>query len=209
MNLQAVSILHANLQLDGESLAASEEFGGRNSAEIETGIFLMALVRRIKPLVILQSGTHFGFSSCWMSIGLKDNWIPCPHRQPGHLYTCDVGDYDQRPEKLWQRCGVEQFATNYVIDSLKFEPPIQFADFIFLDADHGKQFVVDEWNHYRQYFNPMKITVAFHDSRLDPREADAISEIMAHHLPNYRHTAHFAMRNLRGLDLITLSNENY
>src|SRR5258708_3945530 len=63
-----------------------ERFGGGMAIELEVGEFLNALVRMTKPSIVVETGTHKGFSTLMIAQALKANG-------KGHLYTFDLTDY--------------------------------------------------------------------------------------------------------------------
>jgi len=90
--------------------------------------------------------------------------------------------------------------------------------------------VVAEWNAFAPFLNPKRCLVAFHDTRLDPREAvgvkrihdrltlgderlflpelrDAMTFDTGVYLPDYKYVSLMPLRNMRGLDILFLSNE--
>ena len=212
MNLQAWSYLMEGLTKDGvDCHSMRDDLGNGNAVEWETAIFLYGLIRRINPTNIIETGRHYGLSSCMMAMALKDNYIDYPNRQPGHIYTCDPDSYNGRPEEIWAKCEVSEYITNYIGNSYSYCPKMNGpADVIFYDADHSAEALVNEFMHFSQYMSDKKIYLLWHDGRLDPREAEGIRQIKKDLIPllTYKHMGHFAMRNFRGFDIIYLSNED-
>ena len=208
MNIDAVKILLEGSHSDGvDCTSADVKYGSGSEIEVETGLFLYGLLRRYNPRVGVETGTHRGYSSAWLALAMKDAVAFFPGRRPGVLFTVDVGEYEGEPEDLWQKLGLSNIH-HHIGDSLRFQPPIAPIDFLWLDADHGTEFIVNEWEHFKPWFNPHKMMVGFHDTRLDVREGAAVKEIFQQHMPgHYRHGCHLPMRNMRGLDLIFLTNE--
>lgn len=106
--------------------------------EHEVGEFLYGLVRMMKPLFILETGTHWGISASYMAAGLKDNnW--------GKIITIelDEGNYN-RAKLLFSQLELTDYvkpvnmaAENYDSDERRFdliwldtEPHLRFAEFI-------------------------------------------------------------------------------
>src|SRR5262245_38063786 len=77
-------------------------FGRGMAVELEVGELLNSIVRTIKPKIVVETGTHKGFSSLMIAQALKDN-------EGGHLYTIDVKDYGVSSE--FSRFGLSSFAT--------------------------------------------------------------------------------------------------
>ena len=132
----------------------------------------------------------------------------------------DVNEYDGKPEKLWERLGLRNII--HAIDNsedpkiakkyLGKMPPREFA---WLDADHAAEAIWREYNHYLPYFSAKKMVLGFHDTDLDKRMPAGV-DLIVNDLTKrradgsgWKHISHVPMRNMRGLDLIYLSNENY
>lgn len=197
---------------------APEEFGNGNAVEVESGILLYAMTRRYRPTYCMETGTHRGYGSSWIGSALRDNAASYPNLPVGHLFTVDS---DVRPNQLemrhdlWESVGVRSFITSIVDDSRKPAPYLprilreKGIDFLYLDADHSAENLMLEWEGFFPYLNRQKILIAFHDSRLDPREAIGITNIMELRevKRKYRHIKHFPLRNMRGIDFLLLTNE--
>lgn len=202
MNLDRLTFLLSGMTRDGcDCYTAAPEFGGGNALEVETGMFLYALTLRLKPRCVVQTGTHYGYSSAWITAALADNYAAYPEKGPGHLYTWDKDDADGRANALLVRLGLRNLATLYIGDTADLSsgtsdlPPI---DFLYLDADHTTEAVLAEWQRFSPRLAPNAL-VGFHDTRLDIREAEAVRVIE-------EYTGHVALklRNLRGFDLLQI-----
>lgn len=188
---------------------ANDQYGGRNAVEIETGIFLYGLVRRFLPHTIVETGTHMGFASACMALALED---AIPSRGKACVLTVDMGPYSQS-KNLWTRLDLQDWILPVIGDSStwKYEwaEPI---DLLFLDADHGTEFVFKEYLNYFPHFSREKVIILFHDTTLDSRVAPAIQQCLSlfsddPSIRGYRTVSHVPLRNLRGLDMLFLSNE--
>jgi len=148
-------------------------FGGGMAIELEVGEFLNSLVRMTKPAVVVETGTHKGFSTLMISQALKANG-------KGHLYTFDLTDYGVMKE--CEQFGVASLVTFAKGDSAagisKLSPTVKNIDFLWLDADHSTEAVIKELNAALPMLRKGTL-VAFHDIITDPREAKAIAEIRA------------------------------
>lgn len=146
-------------------------FGGGMAIELEVGEFLNALVRMTKPAVVVETGTHKGFSTLMIAQALKANG-------KGHLYTADLEDHGVAKE--CEQFGVASFVTFTKGDSAavisKLSPAVKNIDFLWLDADHSMEAVIKELNAALPMLRKGTL-VAFHDVITDPREAKAIEEI--------------------------------
>lgn len=221
MNLEAIQVLLSGMEPDGvDCLTADHTYGHGNAIEVETGIFLYGLVRRLKPRNILETGTHWGYSSAWLALALADNCISLPaDRGPGFVVTIDVNEYEKKPETLWGKLGLNNIF--HVIGSsedpetyTRMGPPGAF-DFFYMDADHAAEAIVREFDGARHLLNPRRTLLAFHDTRLDVRMDAGISVILQKlnalrkQGQGWDNIQHFSMRNLRGFDMILLTNGEY
>lgn len=146
-------------------------FGGGMAIELEVGEFLNALVRMAKPGIVVETGTHKGFSTLMIAQALKANG-------KGHLYTADLVDHGVLKE--CRQFGVESFVTFTKGDSAvaisKLSPRVKNIDFLWLDADHSVEAVTKELNAALPMLRKGTL-VAFHDIITDPREAQAVLAI--------------------------------
>lgn len=146
-------------------------FGGGMAIELEVGEFLNALVRMTKPAIVVETGTHKGFSTLMIAQALKANG-------KGHLYTADLTDHGVMKE--CEQFGVGSLVTFSKGDSCimisKLAPRVKNIDFLWLDADHSTEAVLKELNAAIPLLKRGAL-VAFHDIITDPREAKAVLEI--------------------------------
>lgn len=148
-----------------------ERFGGGWAVELEVGEFLNALVRMTKPAIVVETGTHKGFSTLMIAQALKANG-------KGYLYTVDLVDHGVIKE--CRQFGVESFVTFMKGDSAAaistLSPRVKNIDFLWLDADHSTESVLKELNAALPMLRQGTL-VAFHDIITDPREAKAVLSI--------------------------------
>lgn len=206
MNLEALKILLEGSTTDGvDCHSAAIEYGNGSAVEVETGIFLYGFVRRLHPAVIVETGTHWGFSSAFIGLALVDAAKDYP-RQLGHLFTVDSNGYDGKPERLWESIGVNHVITHHIGNSFEYIPPRNDADFLWLDADHAAEAIITEFEKFFAHCNPNGVWLAFHDTRLDVRMDPGIEAIKIHPLVKTRYSQvnHVKMRNFRGFDLLQM-----
>lgn len=221
MNLEAMRILTEGSQPDGtDCTTVATEYGGGNAIEGETGLFLYGLVRRYKPANILETGTHWGYSSAWLALAMKDNWETYPNQHPGAVVTLDMSTYDGKPQRLWERVGVDHLIFSRTANS---EDPNSYKDIqpdgvfgmFYMDADHAAEAIVKEFNGALRLLNRQRCLLVFHDTRLDERMDKGIGALlrqlgqMRSVKSGWDNIQHFAMRNMRGLDMILLTNGEY
>lgn len=118
----------------------------------EEGELLYALVRGIKPKFCVETGTHKGLSSHYISQALKDNG-------EGHLVTCDPINWGQ--EQMREMSELREWFTFFQLKGtqLEIDRPI---DFLFIDGYHGKKDVIEEIEYFFPMLSPNAIVV-FHD----------------------------------------------
>ncbi len=233
--LNRLQILLEGTEKDGtDTHTAGHEYGGGSAVEVESGEFLCALVKRFNPITVIETGTHRGFSSGWIATALA--WHEESYPRSRKLITVDVNNYERRGESLWERLVVSHLVQRVIGDAREPET-IQRAmehmagpvDFAWIDDDHGTDTVLREWNQWSPLFNNRNCIVVFHDTRLDPREGVAVKCIYDHLMydlfPNsypvpevpegcekprptpHTHVALLPLRNMRGLDVLYLSND--
>ncbi|MEU9117490.1 class I SAM-dependent methyltransferase [Streptomyces sp. NPDC048483] len=89
------------------------------------------LLRDLRPDVVVEVGTFYGWSTMWILSALRDNGT-------GHLYSFDIVDNVVRnvPAELSQdRWTFTKGDVREHIDQLPAE-----VDYLFIDADHGARF---------------------------------------------------------------------
>ena len=117
---------------DGRGYSMADDGG----VECEVGEFLYSMVRILKPIHILETGTYTGISAMYMGQGLKDNKLPNTE-----LFTCDIEiQHLDRARKLWQQTQVSDYIFSKQIESLKLEPAQSDYDLMFLDSEPNLRF---------------------------------------------------------------------
>jgi len=85
--------------------------------EVETGEFLYAMVRLLKPENVLETGTHWGVGAAYMGSALKENG-------KGQLDTIEfLPEIRTRAVKRIQALGLEKWVLCHLGDVAKFDPP--------------------------------------------------------------------------------------
>lgn len=106
--------------------------------ECEVGEFLHAITKIFKPAKILETGTHYGISTAYFAIALKENG------NGGHIVTIDGNSYSERTE-LFKLLEVESYITELIINCNDFVTDDIF-DIILLDTEPCLRF--DEFDRY-------------------------------------------------------------
>jgi predicted O-methyltransferase YrrM len=202
-----------------DCLTAGEQFGHGNACEIETAMFYYGFARREKPRMTIHSGTHKGYDVAWIAAGLQDNGDEIGRPSSGgHILTIDVDDHN--PRALWQALGLRNI--NHVIGDSRLPEtyvskviPNEPIDWAHMDADHSAESLLAEFHCVLPLLNKGRCWFSSHDTRLDTRLSPGIQQILKE-LRNmrddghgWRLISHVPMRNLRGLDMILLSNETF
>lgn len=102
--------------------------------EVETGEFLYAFIRMLKPDQVLETGTHIGVGASYMGMALKDN-------NKGHMYTIEYLPelYEQAVKRITQMDLLSQ-VTLVELDAKEFDPGIAKFGLILLDTEPQTRF---------------------------------------------------------------------
>jgi predicted O-methyltransferase YrrM len=103
---------------EGEWSNTVSEFSAFNDAgvECEVGEFLYALVRVLKPGLVLETGTHHGVGAVYMGMGLKEN-------QKGKLHTVEyLPEIHRVATERVAKMGLENYIDCFLGDVDKFVP---------------------------------------------------------------------------------------
>lgn len=111
-----------------EAAAASIPYQNRHSP------FLYALVKWLRPRVVVEVGTHLGMSAVWIARGLQEN-------STGHLWCVDNFCWtEHQQERLWRDnvafCGVSDAVTLVKGRSQDVEWPSP-VDLAYIDGNHS------------------------------------------------------------------------
>lgn len=104
------------------------------SVECEVGDFLYGMVRVLRPVFVLETGTYKGISSAYIGQALKDNGR-------GMLDTCEINEqHIETSKQLWTMLGVfPKWIKPHRTESLKFEATCNY-DMLFLDSEPNLRF---------------------------------------------------------------------
>lgn len=102
--------------------------------EVETGEFLYAFARILKPDNILETGTHWGVGASYMGSALKKN-------NKGHLDTIEfLPEIRAQAEARIKRLGLENVVTCHFGDATSFDPGEKKYKLILLDTEPQTRF---------------------------------------------------------------------
>ncbi len=114
--------------------------------EVETGEFLFALARLLKPDHILETGTHWGVGATYMGMALKQN-------NKGYLDTIEfLPEIHARAKQNIHRVGLQQIVTCHLGDAATFTPGDKKYKLILLDTEPQTRF--EELVKYVDYLEP-------------------------------------------------------
>lgn len=137
--------------------------------ETETGEFLYAIVRLLKPNRVLETGTHWGIGAAYMGQALKDNhkgsmttveFLPEIHKGAcQRMQALGLGGTGDKDEIVYCKLGDVanlQPESNYQLILLDTEPQTRFAEMVkfwdYLD-EGGYLFIHDLHQHMHQIPN--------------------------------------------------------
>lgn len=143
------------------SVAISEE--GYRRYRTNTGhtyyLYLQALVRILKPRLVLELGTDIGRSAAFMMTALPEG---------SRLVTVEIGSQERTDiapwkgdPRLWAVQGDSRDLSIYGMKDLRF------IDLLYIDSDHTFEQVSAEWDSYRHFLSPGAV-VAMDDIHLNP-----------------------------------------
>jgi predicted O-methyltransferase YrrM len=101
---------------------------GQQAAEVEVCELLYSLVRVSKPLVIVETGTHQGISTCYLAAACaENNW--------GTVLSAEVdAELCDRAHRLLELADLNEWATVYVGTGLSLIREQGSVDLAFLDS---------------------------------------------------------------------------
>lgn len=162
--------------------------------------FLYGLIRALRPAVVVETGTHKGLTSLYMTHALFDNrW--------GILHTIDPKEWGA-PGNFRKFPELEELITFHVArgDEVEIEEEI---DFLFLDGLHEYEEVTSEMKHLLPKLSDRGV-VAFHDAGGDNasvgvRQAVSDAKLNAILIPTYNNIILYSKANYA--DINTYSND--
>lgn len=102
--------------------------------EVEVGEFLYGFVRMIKPIYILETGTHKGVSASYMGLAMKENALS------GRLDTIEYEEQNYKEARdLFEKLGIQDYIYGYKSLVEQFYPNNQY-DLLFLDTEPGLRY---------------------------------------------------------------------
>lgn len=158
-----------------EELLTEMETKGRNMLSVarKDGEFLRLLVKAVRARNVLEIGTSQGYSSTWVSLGLRETG--------GKLTTIEIlPERVQLAKKNLARSGLDKFITFHEGDAHKIVPTLAGPfDFVLMDAD--KQGQVDYFNKlFPDKLAPGALLVAHNAIELKDMMEDYLKLLSAH-----------------------------
>jgi predicted O-methyltransferase YrrM len=113
--------------------------------EVETGEFLYAMCRVLKPTRVLETGTHWGIGASYMGCALRDN-------KQGILDTVEfLPEIHNRAQTRIAALGLNDFVICHFGDVAGFEPRGEY-DMILLDTEPQTRFA--EFKKFYEFLKP-------------------------------------------------------
>ena len=148
---------------------ASDEWGNGMAVNAEEGWFLYGLTRMIRPRLVVEIGTHRGFSTMFLAGAVRDNGF-------GRVLTLDIADHGQQA-RLAARGLTTPLVECLIQDELTYTPP-QSVELLFHDGRHGFEAIRDSLAHWTPFLAAGAVVVV-DDSRFEPQQHQAIVDWMA------------------------------
>jgi len=130
-----------------------KEVPGEDSTSREEKLILMKAIKKLKPKVIVETGTHRGLTTLYMLCAVAENGI-------GHIHTADPFEWGQRGN-FRKFPELENLVTFYQIPGKDLQ--VKGIDFAFIDGFHEKHEVLAEIDALFPYLNE-GAHVYFHDT---------------------------------------------
>ncbi len=130
-----------------------KEIPNEDSASEEEKMILHDEILKLKPKVIVETGTHRGLTTMYLALAVQKNGI-------GHIWTADPfewgasGNFRKFPE-------LEKLITYEQIEGKDLK--VEKIDFMFIDGFHEKVVVLEEINALFPHLNDGAV-VYFHDT---------------------------------------------
>lgn len=120
---------------EGTWIGSDSKYSSFNSSgvEIEVGEFLYAMVRLLKPLYVLETGTCEAISASYIGIALRENAL-------GQLHTFEISpDYHKKATERLDTFRLRGYVTCYLQDVDEYKPSVQY-ELMFLDSEPERRF---------------------------------------------------------------------
>lgn len=111
-------------------------------------------IKRLKPKVVVEVGTHRGLTSLYLAHALWENGS-------GHLHTCDPVDSWYPTGNFMKFPDLEKHITYYRLPGK--EMTIENINFLFIDGFHEREYVLEEIDALFPKLAPGAV-VYFHDT---------------------------------------------
>lgn len=137
-----------------------------DSTSLEEKMILYKEIKKLKPEVVVETGTHRGLTALYMLHALWENG-------KGHLHTADPYEWGQRGN-FRKFPELEQYVTYYDIPGKDL--PVDKIDFAFIDGFHEKVEVLDEIDALFPKLNEGAV-VYFHDTNGSNEHCDVVGAV--------------------------------
>lgn len=218
-SLDAIKIMLEGATYDGCSCESfSDEMGNGSTAEVETSLMLFGMMRRLKPQMVLTTGTHYGVTDAFIALALKENGKYNPEYR-GRVITIDSNLYDGRAQALWDKLELDNIRQIYgdstdpeTYKRINIDHPL---DVVWYDADHSTESIVAEFDATYPFLFTDHCLLMWHDSRLDVRMSPGIAIIISKlkelraNGRGWKLLSPWPWRNMRGVDMLWMTNEDF
>lgn len=134
-----------------------EQIPQDDSTDPEEKMILYRDIKKLKPKVILETGTHRGKTTLYMAHALFENG-------GGHIYTADPYPYWCQLHHIRMVPELEPFITYFEIPGIELADKVtEKVDFMFIDGFHEKHEVLAEIDALFPLLNDGAV-VYFHDT---------------------------------------------
>ena len=180
----------------GKSWHGVTAFGASTTASaLEDGYMLYALVLATKPQIVLEIGSHHGFSTCMIAAALADN-----HRGLLMSIEASVSNMETAAMNV-ERFGLANMVRFGLGDAREVLPLLlpklaAKVEFLFEDGSHEAETIIEELKLLAPYLSDEAYLV-FHDSILLDNVAYALTQIEDIIGP----CQHVTIGTCRGLDI--------
>lgn len=143
-----------------------KEIPSEDSTSEEEKTILFDEIKKLKPKVIVETGTHRGLTTLYLAQAVLENKV-------GHIYTFDPFEWGQRGN--FRKFPEQETVITY--EQIKGKDlEVDNIDFFFCDGFHEKQEVLDEIDAIFPRLNKGAV-VYFHDTNGSNDSCDVVGAI--------------------------------
>lgn len=126
-----------------------------DSTDIDEKMILYNEIRKKKPKIVVETGTHRGLTTLYLAHACYDNGH-------GDVHTADPYGYNWKPQQYFNQFDeLNKHITYYEVRGSQI--PVEDIDFLFIDGYHEPEEVLEEIDALFPKLNK-NATVFFHDT---------------------------------------------